>query len=150
MRIGRGTKPIVDDIEPLTTTPAMVFISYARADRARVAPLAAALLAKGYDVWWDALIEGGAGFAKMIEAKLDAADAVIVVWSTTSVESDWVRDEAAHARDRKRLVPVSIDGIAGPLGFRQYHSVDLSMWTGKADAPEIASIVAGISGIGTD
>jgi TolB-like protein len=127
----------------------MVFISYARADRPRVAPLAAALTARGYDVWWDALIEGGAGFAKMIEAKLEAADAVMVVWSATSVESDWVRDEAAHARDHKRLVPVSLDGTAAPLGFRQYHSVDLSNWHGRADAPEIANVVAGISGIDT-
>ena len=127
----------------------MIFISYARADRPRVAPLAAALTARGFDIWWDALIEGGAGFAKMIEAKLDAADAVIVVWSATSVESDWVRDEAAHARDHKRLVPVSLDGTAAPLGFRQYHSVDLSTWHGRADAPEMASVVAGIWGIGT-
>ncbi len=127
----------------------MVFISYARADRPRVVPLAAALTAQGYNVWWDALIEGGAGFAKMIEAKLDAADAVIVVWSATSVESDWVRDEAAHARDHKRLVPVSLDGTAAPLGFRQYHSVDLSNWHGRADAPEVANVVAGISGIDT-
>ncbi len=123
----------------------MVFISYARADRPRVAPLAAALTAQGYEVWWDALIEGGAGFAKIIETKLEAADAVIVVWSATSVGSDWVRDEAAHARDRKRLVPVSLDGTAAPLGFRQYHSVDLSNWHGRADAPEMASVAAGIA-----
>ncbi len=140
--------PVLDEIEPPITPSAMVFISYARADRSRVAPLAAALSAQGFDVWWDALIEGGAGFAKMIEAKLNAADAVIVVWSATSVESDWVRDEAAHARDRKRLVPVSLDGTEPPLGFRQYHTVDLSKWRGRPDASEIAGIVAGISGTG--
>lgn len=126
----------------------MIFISYARADRPRVVPLADALSARGYDVWWDALIEGGAGFAATIEAKLEAADAVIVMWSATSVASDWVRDEAAHARDRKRIVPVSLDGTEPPLGFRQYHSVDLSKWRGKADAPEMASVVAGIAGVG--
>lgn len=126
----------------------MIFISYARADRPRVKPLADALLAQGFDVWWDALIEGGAGFAQMIEAKLEAADAVIVVWSAASVGSDWVRDEAAHARDRKRIVPVSIDGTEAPLGFRQYHTVDLSKWHGRADAPEVAKVIAGIDGLG--
>jgi TolB-like protein/tetratricopeptide (TPR) repeat protein len=125
----------------------MIFISYARADRPKVQPLADALVAQGFDVWWDALIEGGAGFAKAIEAKLEAADAVIVVWSATSVASDWVRDEAAHARDRKHLVPVSIDGTEAPLGFRQYHTVDLSRWRGRADAPEMASLIAGIGGV---
>jgi TolB-like protein/Tfp pilus assembly protein PilF len=126
----------------------MIFISYARADRPRVKPLADALSAQGFDVWWDALIEGGAGFAQMIEAKLEAADAVIVVWSKTSVVSDWVRDEAAHARDRKHLVPVSIDGTEAPLGFRQYHLVDLTKWQGRADSPEMKSIIAGVTGIG--
>ena len=127
----------------------MIFISYARVDRLRVAPLAEALVARGYDVWWDKLIEGGAGFAKAIEAKLEAADAVIVVWSATSIGSDWVRDEAAFARDRKRLVPVSLDGSAAPLGFRQYHGVDLSTWRGKADAPEIDSVLRGVAAVGT-
>ncbi len=91
------------------------------------------------------MIEGGAPFAKAIEAQLDAADAVIVVWSATSVESDWVRDEAGRGRDRKRLVPVQIDRTQPPLGFRQYHSIDLSRWNGRADAPEITSVLNGIA-----
>jgi TolB-like protein len=127
----------------------MVFISYARADRPKVAPLADVLAARGHDVWWDALIEGGTGFATMIEAKLQAADAVVVVWSATSVMSDWVRDEAAHARDRKRIVPVTIDGTEAPLGFRQYHMIDLSKWHGRADAPDVERVVAGIAAVQT-
>lgn len=125
----------------------MIFISYARADRPRVKPLADALSAQGFDVWWDALIEGGAGFAQMIEAKLEAADAVIVVWSAASAGSDWVRDEAAHARDRKRIVPVSIDGTEAPMGFRQYHTIDLSNWHGRVNATEVAKVVAGIANV---
>ena len=140
--------PILEDVEPVTTARKMIFISYARTDRARVMPLADALTARGYDVWWDALIEGGAGFAKAIEAKLETADAVVVVWSATSVASDWVRDEAMHARDHKRIVPVSIDGTEPPMGFRQYHTVDLSKWRGKSDAPEMVSVAAGITGVG--
>lgn len=148
MPVGRGSKPISDDVDAAVKGSGLIFISYARADRPRVAPLAAALAARGYDVWWDAMIEGGAGFAKMIEAKLEAANAVVVCWSATSVASDWVRDEAAHARDRKRLVPVSLDGTEAPLGFRQYHMVDLSKWQGRPDSAEMASIVGGIAGIG--
>jgi TolB-like protein/Tfp pilus assembly protein PilF len=147
MPVGRGTNPISGDVDPAKSKRALIFISYARTDRPRVAPIAAALLAQGYDVWWDAMIEGGAGFAKMIEAKLEAADAVIVCWSATSIVSDWVRDEAAHARDRKRLVPVSLDGTEAPLGFRQYHIVDLTKWQARADSAEMASVMAGISGV---
>ena len=141
---------IIDHTDPgATPHRALIFISYARADRQRVAPLATALAAKGFDVWWDALIEGGAGFAKTIEAQLEKADAVIVVWSVTSVSSDWVRDEAAFARDRKRIVPVSLDGTEAPLGFRQYHTIDLSKWRERPDAAEMTSVAAGIAGLGS-
>ncbi len=122
-----------------------IFISYARADRPRVRPIADALTAAGCEVWWDVLIEGGAAFARTIGEQLQAADAVVVVWSTTSVVSDWVRDEADHARQRGRLVPVLLDGTPPPLGFGQYHAIDLSKWRGNARAPEIASIVAAIA-----
>ena len=126
-----------------------MFISYARADRPKVAPIAAALTATGHDVWWDALIDGGAAFAKMIEDQLNAADVVVAIWSATSVESDWVRDEAAHGRDRKSLVPVSLDGTPPPLGFRQYHAVDMSGWRGGTDEAQLQSLVRGIAGVGT-
>ncbi len=117
-----------------------VFLSYAHADAKRAQQLAAALTARGYLVWWDTLIEGGASFAKSIREALEAADAVIVLWSASSVESDWVADEAAQGRDRKRLVPLSLDGSLPPLGFRQYQTIDLSGWRGKATAPQIDSI----------
>ena len=125
-----------------------MFISYARADRPKVAPIAAALSATGHDVWWDALIDGGAAFAKMIEDQLNAADVVVAIWSATSVESDWVRDEAAHGRDRKSLVPVSLDGTPPPLGFRQYHAVNMSGWRGGTDEPQLQSLVRGIAAVG--
>ncbi|WP_416906932.1 MAG: TIR domain-containing protein [Polymorphobacter sp.] len=134
------------EMDTAATGPSL-FVSYARADRARVRPLVDALVAAGHAVWWDALIDGGAAFAKTIEARLAAADAVLVVWSANSVDSDWVRDEAAHARDRGRLVPVSLDAAAPPLGFRQYHTIDLSGWTGAASAPEFLSLKNGIASV---
>ena len=39
-----------------------VFISYARADKARVAPLVAAIEARGWSVWWDPEITPGQEF----------------------------------------------------------------------------------------
>lgn len=122
-----------------------MFISYARADRARVAPIADALTAHGHRLWWDALIDGGAAFAKTIETELGSADAVVVVWSAASVVSDWVRDEAAHARDRGKLVPVTLDGTPPPLGFGQYHAIDLSAWRGDPNAPQMDSLFRGIA-----
>jgi TolB-like protein/Flp pilus assembly protein TadD len=121
------------------------FLSYARADQAQATKLAKALEESGLDVWWDALMEGGAAFAKSIEAALESCDAVVVVWSKTSVASDWVLDEAVSGRDLRKLVPVSLDGTLPPLGFRQYHSIDLSRWQGNPAAAEIAGVVRGIA-----
>ena len=127
--------------------PPTVFLSYARADQKQAAKLAKSLEAAGLKVWWDTMIEGGAVFSKSIEAALSSSDAVIVGWSRTSVESDWVLDEAAKGRDFRKLVPVSFDGTAPPLGFGQYHSIDLSRWHGNADGAEIAGLIRAIASV---
>jgi TolB-like protein/Tfp pilus assembly protein PilF len=125
--------------------PATLFLSYARADRTRAERLADILTKAGYTVWWDALIEGGAQFAASIRQALETADVVIVLWSKSSVDSDWVRDEAALGRDRHRLIPLTIDGTKPPLGFRQYQAIDLSHWRGKPGAPQIAAMERAIA-----
>ena len=125
-----------------------VFLSYSRADQARAAQLADALSQAGLTVWWDSLIEGGASFAKSIEAALLASDAVVVLWSATSVASDWVLDEAAHGRDLHKLVPLSIDGTLPPLGFRQYQAIALpASSTGRADPTAVAAVVRAVQAI---
>src|SRR5215207_3028625 len=108
-----------------------VFLSYAHDDRVKAQRLAAALGRLGYTVWWDALIEGGTLYTKSINEALDAADVVLVLWSKESIESNWVRDEAAQGRDRRRLVPLSLDGSEPPLGFRQFQIIDVSGWRGR-------------------
>ena len=103
-----------------------IFISYARADRAKIDKLSEALEAQGFSVWWDRHIDGGAEFAKDIEQELKSAKAVIVAWSANSVESRWVRDEAGVAAAANKLVTLSLDGAEPPLGFKQFHAIDYS------------------------
>jgi len=105
---------------------ASVFLSYDRADHAKAAQIAAALESASHSVWWDHEIRGGAQYSKEIEEALGKSDAVVVLWSKSSVESAWVRDEAAEGRDRGKLVPVSIDSAKAPIGFRQFQTIDLS------------------------
>jgi TolB-like protein/Flp pilus assembly protein TadD len=127
--------------EPADPTKAVsLFLSYARADEPFARRLAAALEHAGYTVWWDALIEGGAAFGRSIADALENADAVLVLWSKTSVESDWVKDEAAQGRERHRLIPLSLDGTLPPLGFRQYQVIDLTHWHGRRGSPHFAAI----------
>jgi adenylate cyclase len=62
-----------------------VFVSYARSDKARVAPLVAAIEAQGWSVWWDPEIAPGQEFDRQIAAELKIATAVLVVWTPKSV-----------------------------------------------------------------
>ncbi len=118
-----------------------VFISYASEDRDRVRPLAEALMGRGLNVWWDRALVAGDDYARVIERELAAAKAVIVVWTQSSVESAFVRDEARSALDEGRLVPVSLDrGVKFPLGFGSYHAEDLTAWNGAADAPQVGLV----------
>lgn len=123
----------------------IIFLSYAHGDRAMALKVASALQRCGHTVWWDALIEGGTHFASSIDEALIKADAVVVLWSRQSVGSDWVRDEAAQGRERHRLIPLTLDGTAPPLGFRQIQTIDLSSWRGRSDSPQINAVCRAIA-----
>lgn len=135
-------------MEPTATTTApRVFLSYARHDQATAQQIGHALQQAGMEVWWDTLIEGGAAFAKSIEAALESADAVVVLWSAQAISSDWVLDEAARGRERQVLVPISLDGTAAPLGFRQYQIIDFSRFSGVATDPSLERLLQAIRSI---
>ena len=127
---------------------ASVFLSYDRDNVAKARLIALALEKAGHQVWWDQHIKGGAQYSKEIEAALKAADAVVVLWSVHSVDSAWVRDEAAAGRDTGRLVPVMIDDTEPPLGFRQYQSIDLSAWKGRGKSAAFDQLLGSINALG--
>ncbi|HJP99584.1 MAG TPA: TIR domain-containing protein [Rhodanobacteraceae bacterium] len=105
-----------------------VFVSYARADKARVAPLVDAIEGKGWSVWWDPEITPGQEFDDQIDAEIDAAKAVLVIWTPTSVASRWVRGEAREAAERGILVPVRFEQARLPMDVRAIHTTDLDQW----------------------
>jgi tetratricopeptide (TPR) repeat protein len=105
---------------------ASIFLSYARPDAAKAKRIAQTLEQAGHSVWWDRQLQPGARFSAEIDKALKSADAIVVLWSMASIESAWVLDEASVGRDTGRLVPALLDGVEPPLGFRQYHAVDLS------------------------
>ena len=124
-----------------------VFLSYDREDIGRARPIAAALEKAGHSIWWDRHIKGGAQFSKEIEQALTRSDVVVVLWSRHSVESAWVRDEAATGRDSGRLVPTTVDGTQPPLGFRQFQTIDLSEWKGRGRSDGIDELLEAIGAV---
>ncbi len=113
-----------------------VFVSYARNDKARVAPLVAAIEAKGWSVWWDPDITPGQEFDDQIEAEIEAALAVLVVWTPASVTSRWVRGEAREAAERGVLVPVRFEQARLPMDVRAIHTTDLDGWGENPAGPQ--------------
>jgi hypothetical protein len=116
------------DVLNLRPIMADVFISYSSDERALADALAHDLEARGYDVWWDTDLVGGASFRKQIATKLAEARSVIVIWSEKSVGSPWVLDEADQAAADEKLIPVlerKFDAKALPLGHRQRQAYPL-------------------------
>ena len=120
---------------------AEIFLSYAREDEAAAKQLADAISRAGHHVWWDRHIQGGSRFSTEIDRALKSAQVVVVLWSPASVDSAWVQDEAAEGRDSGRLVPVSLAGTRPPLGFRQFHTVELVNGAGA----DLDNLLAAIS-----
>jgi tetratricopeptide (TPR) repeat protein len=124
-----------------------VFLSYDRDDAGKVPLIVQALERAGHSVWWDLHVRGGAQFSKVIDEALKAADAVVVLWSVNSVESAWVRDEAAAGRDSGKLVPITLDGTKPPLGFRQFQTIDFSKSKGRGKTSELSNLLAAIEAL---
>lgn len=107
----------------ITAEPCDVFLSYSRPDRTAVVALATSLHQSGISVWYDHKIAGGARFADVIVAQLDAAKAVVVLWSEHAIKSDWVRYEAQRAHAAEKLVPLRSPTLALSLVPPPYPAV---------------------------
>jgi adenylate cyclase len=127
-----------------------VFLSYAREDVGVAKQLAALIDRAGHTVWWDREIQGGSHFASEIDRELKNADAVVVLWSKTAIESPWVQDEAAEGRDSGRLVPIIMGADKPPLGFRQFQSIDFNGWDGIGEPPALNGLLQALAQKGGD
>src|SRR6478672_13679934 len=123
-----------------------IFVPYSRTDKARVAPLVAALEAQGWSVWWDPEITPGDEFDALIGAQLEAARVVVVVWSPASVDSRWVKGEARDAADRGVLVPVRFENARLPIDVRAIHTIDLDDWAGSRESAAFRALATALEG----
>lgn len=124
-----------------------IFVSYSNEDRGRARVLVSALEERGWSVWWDRDLPVGAVYDQAIQAAINDARCVIVLWSRSSVESQWVRDEADEGRRRQILVPVLIDPVDLPIGFRRIQTADFSKWSGDARDPMFGRLVGDVAQI---
>src|SRR3954447_14578579 len=123
-----------------------IFLSYAREDRESAEKFARIFAAQGWDVWWDRQLLPGQEFDSEIAVHLAQAACVVVLWSAVSVQKRWVRDEAEDGASRGILVPVLIDDVKIPLGFRRFQTVILPDWDGQqADHTAVSELLTAVA-----
>jgi hypothetical protein len=121
---------------------ACVFLSYSRDDRERAQALAAVIADYGHEVWWDMHLVGGDDFQDVIEGKLSQVDAIIVLWTESSVKKPWVWAEANLGLERDCLICVRYaKDVVPPKAFAHLHAEYLGDWIGAGRAPEIDKLV---------
>lgn len=124
---------------------AQVFLSYAHRNHHTARQIADGLSAAGYSLWWDRRLRAGDDYGRDIEAELQNANCVVVVWSAAARNSLWVRAEANAALEQDKLVQVAADAARPPLPFTMLHLLDLSNWNGAHDAPTFRHLSASIA-----
>jgi TolB-like protein len=124
-----------------------VFLSYHRPNLAKAKRVVAALGSAGYDVWWDDQLPTHRTFYEVIDERLRAAEAVVVLWSKEAPHSDWVRAEADLARTLGKLVQASTDGEMPPMPFNQIQCAQLDRWNGNLDHVEWVKVLDGVRAV---
>jgi adenylate cyclase len=121
-----------------------VFVSYARPDEPLAQLVAEELRGSGFEVWRDDELPAHRPYAEVIEERIAAAGAVVVLWSAEAAKSHWVRAEADTARAGLTLVQASIDGTVPPMPFNQIQCADLKGWDGQASTPGWGKLLASV------
>ena len=118
-----------------------IFLSYASEDREQAERLARALETQNLSVWWDRTILPDRPIDEVIEEAIAAARSMVVLWSNVSVGKNWVLEQATDGRERGILIPVLIDEVQPPRGFRLLQTADLSDWDGTGGSREFLSLL---------
>jgi hypothetical protein len=103
-----------------------VFLSYKREEREKVTALAEALKRVGLDVWFDPELAPGDAYARVINDQLNTAAVIVVCWSKSAVDSDWVQAEAHRAHARGVYVSAKLEACDPPVPFNAFQDADLA------------------------
>ncbi len=112
-----------------------VFVSYNREDLPIAQRVVDGLVHEGVSVWLDMELKAGENYDEITEQRLHSAKAVVVLWSSRSVKSRWVRAEATIGQRKKTLIPAMIEECDRPVMFELVQSIDLSKWEGDRADP---------------
>jgi hypothetical protein len=123
----------------------VIFLSYAREERAKARMIFEALGYHGWNVFMDEDIPNMERWERYLSKKLDTVRCVLVLWSSAARTSDWVLKEAESGRKRDILVHASLDGEPPPGAFAHFQANNLAGWNGERDNPEFLRLLASVA-----
>lgn len=132
---GKPVVPTEEDVSAGTVGPE-VFLSYAHEDVTTAQDVSRRLVHESWSVFWDRQIPVGTTWDDIVEAALDSATCVVVLWSAASRNSEWVRIEANEGAERQILAPALISETKIPLRFRRIQAANLVGWSPAAGDTE--------------
>src|SRR5579859_4858719 len=128
----------------------LIFLCYARADRAHVEAIAAALRARGASVWYDtSSAAGGPSYVDSSQRALRRSSLMLVFLSSNSVRSAWVAEEIRAYRSLMaresghKLLTIHLDKTRAPISLAGVGAVDAR---GMA-SQDIVSLIASAASV---
>jgi ubiquinone/menaquinone biosynthesis C-methylase UbiE len=119
-----------------------IFISYAKEDREVARKISKLFEDEGWSVWWDRKIPIGKTWRNVLEQVLQNMRCMVVLWSANSIKSEWVKEEAEEGKTQGKLVPILIESVNPPMGFRTIQAADLIGWNGNNNLPGLQQLLA--------
>ena len=109
------------------------FISYSTKDQEFADRLHADLQNKGVRCWFAPHdLQGGKKLHEQVVDAIRRYDRLLLILSKSSMESEWVRNEIAHARDRERkeqrrvLFPIRLVDFDHITAWQSAHALEIS------------------------
>jgi len=131
-----------------------VFLSYRSVNRIWVLNLYDVLRQQGFSVFLDQVVlTGGAELIRTLEDGLSRSQAGILVWSSASSDSDWVRREYETMEDQSTsknafcFVPVRLDASQIPVFARRRVFFDFSSYPDGPNGGELLRLLHSIVGL---
>ena len=124
-----------------------IFISYSSDDIAIAKEIAEELQSRGWSVFWDRTVPPGKDGFDIIEFELENARCVIVLWSKSSIKSKWVKEEAGEGLEKEILIPVFIEKVRPPFGFKRIQAADLTNWKRGIPNSEFDKLIKSIQSL---
>ncbi len=126
-----------------------IFISYSEFDKEIAEIIANQLLKDGHKVFYDRLsLKLGENLIRKIDEGLSDANVILVIYSRKSSSSKWAQRELESvilndlSKEKKRIIPISIDGALPPGYLMNYQMVDLSTKNIEDGVRHLSSILS--------